>query len=902
MVRVRSSVQPEQFSGSASLDAGILIKALSIDLEIGAHTDISVEGPSPFSLQADLVLNANLPDPLPDYNDKFHYKLTIPEITVNVQNPLVSVSLFSRFTSESKRTSIKNSVHIENPPDIKDDDDVLITPTVNCDINPVLSFEHEMNQNYGFIMYPGGTKTFYVGAVQFKPTLKTVIIREKEKKEEAQWHIVYSTESTAGVKPLIGTWLTDSDPSSPSAPSSKRLQLMTTNPLINTMHSNVIFPLPMIYHESDESHLSQKVLNDYPELVTYNKSGPESICIDFMYSGESIRKNNLTWSGLEFTSENDIIIEKNCLQFVPDMKIIFPEKINTVEIKFCTGNNIEVSAFADYECSLQVATVPKSISDSISLDAGDSSFTCLKFSNIKGGSTIKIKSLCYTTQKAIDDHQLNIKINEANKTLLRPGFLPSGYVFKPGCYYEIETQVQISGWIDESKIKEKNPVIKDFIRQQYQNKIDALPVTPWITYSYFQTEAPPQNLIPYIKWSLPKLQENKVFINDPIQFRFKRGYLKQLFGTDAFRDFQIKAYLKNFEEILLPIPNLKWYFSESCTLFPDEETWHNYLISNQLPDNNNSIDDILSIDMTSIDGYKVNNRYELYIVGMKRPDITEDSQTKNKNVLQISDEYYSGYYNILTSISFTTSRFDSFAKVFSSGVSDGKISSIILRGNISSFVTSNFDNETSGFIEAQNEYYRILVDYEYGIAKSQKDGITLVSKEAVENTKLTLRTAMNSLDEQFRSVALEINSEIFFADIENKLKVYAIKNMNDKIEIIWVKLPEPLKLKINDDSLERFICELSVDSKRIFNADTSQIIFKLSLPVSELSGIKLQAAYIKDFKDDSNTTLNNIPNNHHRYDKPSFKGINPGTKTIEGVTVNTIEDQGIIMESLEIEI
>jgi len=92
----------------------------------------------------------------------------------------------------------------------------------------------------------------------------------------------------------------------------------------------------------------------------------------------------------------------------------------------------------------------------------------------------------------------------------------------------------------------------------------------------------------------------------------------------------------------------------------------------------------------------------------------------------------------------------------------------------------------------------------------------------------------------------------------------------------------------------KFICSLHFESQpinsRIFNSDTFQLIFKLSRSISsnDLSKLKLTVSYIKNFNDDLNPVIfAGIQNNHHRYDRPSFKGLNLGS--IEGTDAETLE-------------
>ncbi len=908
------SAQPEQFSGGAFLDAGIEIKALDFEIEIGAEADISVEGPSPFSLQADLDLHANLPDPLPDYEDTFHYELTIPEVNLQVNSPLASVSLFSRFTTESKNLKIEEDTIIGKQ---NEAEYLSNTPAAGCDINPILSFEHEMNQDYTFIMHPGGLKTYDVGAIRFTPDLEKIIIREKNKNDNSGWKVIYSTVENQN-KPMVGAWLAENDPASPSTPSSRRLQLLTTNPLSNTMHYSGMTGSLMMQLEPDQTHLSEQILEDYPDLMICTQKELLPLCVNFKYSGKPIKLNSIEWSNLNFESSNEIIIDKSCLQSFNDLKVSFPESVIYVEITFCNKiDKLDITTFSapkrnelariikesskkgkihDVTCSIPVKNNTERSSSKIKVTANNNSFDCLIIDS-ENKEGIRIESICYITERAKADFEINRKVCESNKKNIFPPFLQSSSgdpfrdnnIFKPGFYYEIEVETKLDGEVISSRIEES--LVKGIIIDLYQNTLDEVK-TLWKGFAYFQTESPPQNLNPYIKWSLPLSQEDYVFVKDPIQIRFKRGYIKTLFVNNNFAEHKIKIYLKDTDGIFTPVPdvNLNWLSAESSTLFPDEETWQNHLSENQVL-NVFKKDDILNINMNGIEVYKTNSRYELYLVGMKRSDITNDEQAKNKDVLKLGGVFY----NVLSSITFTTSRFDSFHQLISSGVSESnKITPLILSANNTNFNTADFQNLVNNYVNTGSEYYKTLVDYEYGMAKASKDQAVLVSKEAVEHRKLELRNQTDGVNEEFRRIALALNPEILFSDIEVKLTVFALKNTNNTIDFIWIKLPEPQKLKMNNIMLGKFICSLHFESQpvnsRIFNSDTSQLIFKLSRSISsnDLSKLKLTVSYIKNFNDDLNTAVFvGIQNNHHRYDRPSFKGLNLGS--IEGVDAETVE-------------
>ncbi len=591
---------------------------------------------------------------------------------------------------------------------------------------------------------------------------------------------------------------------------------MTTNPLSNTMHYSGMTGNLMMQLEPDQIHLSEQMLEDYPDLMICTQKETLPLCVNFKYSGKPIKRNSIEWSDLIFESSNEIVIEKSCLQYFNDLKVSFPESVIYVEITFCNNiDKLDITTFStpkrkelvriieesskngkvqDITCSIHVRNNTERSSSKIKVTANNNSFDCLVIES-ENKEGIQIESICYITERAKADFEINRKICESNKKNIFPPFLQSSSgdpfrdnnIFRPGCYYEIEVQTKSDGEVIPSNIEDTH--LKNIIIGLYQQSLNELN-TLWTSYSYFQTESPPQNLNPYIKWSLPLNREYYVFVKDPIQIRFKRGYIKTLFGNNNFAEHKIKVYIKDIDGIFTPVPdtNLKWLSAESSTLFPDEETWQNHLSENQVS-NVFKKDDILNINMNGIEVYKNSSRYELYLAGMKRSDITNDEQAKNKNVLKLDGVFY----NVLSSITFTTSGFGSFDQLISSGISESnKIIAAILPANETNFNTADFQNLVNDYVNAESEYYKTLVDYEYGMAKASKDQAVLVSKEAAEHRKLELRNQADRINEEFRRIALALNPEILFSDIGGKLTVYALINTNKNIDFIWIKLPERL--------------------------------------------------------------------------------------------------------------
>jgi hypothetical protein len=913
------SMQPEQFSGSGCIDAGIDISGFGLELEIGAKVDVSVEGPLPFSLQGDLNLYANLPDPLPDYEDTFHFELKIPKVEVKVNNPLIEVSLFSRFTTESKRSTVyEQSINdvLKFRENAKDENGNIISPMVPCDVNPILSFEHEMNQSTSFLMSPEGQKKYYVGALEVTPRLTKVVIRERDKKADSSWKVIYSTV-TSEQKPIIGTWLAESDPSSASRPASRRLQLLTLNPLSNTMHSNGMSGFLMMQSEAESKHLSELILADYPEIICkdYNI---KPHCLDFKFNGKPIISKKIKWSKLNFISDQLMELSGACLKTEKELNIVFPEKVYSVTISFCNKpEKIDIKAsysprkkelkkmideFKNKLSSLDI-NLNKEAKIEISSASSNSvqTITCTEFFERLNLSTkdkegLNIKSICYYTVREKENSEITKNICNSNKSLLAPTaphnqpsysndqFIDNS-IFRPGMYYEIEVESSLSVEVLANRIEESDS--KNYIIDQYISCIEKFPNTI-SSFAYFQTDAPPQNLTPYIKWSIPAAQESNSFIKDPVHIRFKRGYLNTLLDYSVISEYRLKVYLKDTKgNISLITQGISWQTANSSTLFPDEETWNDYLVNNGLVSPIKK-DGILTINLNN-PIYKSNSRYELLFVGIKRNDLTNEEEAKKLDVIKIDGTYY----NLMASKSFKTSRFDSFLNMLKSANTTVRVDiidnipTIWIKPTVEKGSSVKINFNFNDLANAELAYYKGLVDYEYGIIQQQKSDTKLVSKEALEELKILHRKQKDSLDDVFRTKALALNQELFFRDEGNILGVYAI-TFDMKLEYIWVKLPEPIQLKFNQNSIGANEIKLIRIKNRnriysnfkytmLFNSDTTQIIFKLENPIDIqlLSTLKIVFSKIKDHNDDisNGNMFGPNKNTHHRYDRPSLKNM-----------------------------
>jgi hypothetical protein len=931
------SSQPEQFSASGFIDAGITISAVGIELEIGADASLDIEGPAPFSLQADLELYANLPDPLPDYRDDFHYELTIPEVNLDVTNPLASVSLFSRFTSESNESKIHDARSALDMPNKQDaetgylksmTDGIPNVPLVECDVNPVLSFEHEMNQLTSFLMHPGGVKTYEAGIIEFKPTLKKITIEQKKKSSsDGPWSMIYSTNADEAAK-LIGTWLAENDPGSPERPASRRLQLMTTNPLINTMHYSGMEGFVFMQAEADKKHLSEQVVEDYPDLMFCTDGDTKPICVSFNYPGKAITKKTLFWGGIRFKHADGVTVDKSCLVSTTGLEVEFPEQVIDVVITTCTDlKELVIKAFtyptgkklqeliADAAKKNVEPVVKCNVTVEIRVGQNGSKITitssqplaCLKILASKKEG-IQIKSICYKTQKMLDDGAANKLTCEVNKKILTinnttppsPYSINENNLFEPGCYYKITVHIETTGRVKTMK--------EGFIQALYEAALGDVTKTFEIA-SYFQTEAPPQKLDSYVKWSLPYRQSVQQYISDPIFVRFKRNYLKTFFGNPGLSAYNLSAFIQDAKGMMIEC-KIDWSKSaDAGTLFPDEQTWRQHLASNSTAEAINR-DDIIKIELKdpSAKDYKTAGRYEL-IIGFEEPQITTSAsanqwndslknQKKGNAKLKpvMSGVANNKYYRVLHSYSFTTSKFTDFGAMIplpETTAAYGMIAPLVNSNSLTNtFAAAVFNTNVKNWAEAGIKNYFTMIDYDYGMANYTNSGQTLLAKEALEKTKLLLREAKENVDESFRELALSLMPDLLFISATNKIQITALNtasplNQDKKIAFLWIHLPETVQLMISGNISGRNYGNVSVSlttennteiaTDKFYNTDTSQIILQLKQSINLTAAEQrfvILFTITNDFEDDTRDNIfGTVDNKHHRYDRPSLKGI-----------------------------
>lgn len=456
-----------------------------------------------------------------------------------------------------------------------------------------------------------------------------------------------------------------------------------------------------------------------------------------------------------------------------------------------------------------------------------------------------------------------------------------------------------------------------FIQALYEAALDEVTRTFKVA-CYFQTEAPPQKLDSYVKWSLPFHQSVQQYIADPIFVRFKREYIKTFFSNPNLTAYSLTAFIKDAKGIMTEC-KIDWSKdADAITLFPDEQTWRQHLANNSTSAAAKK-DNIIKIELkdpSSSPAYKASGRYEI-IIGFEEPQVNSplagerwnnylQNQRKGNAKLKpvIQGATQNKHYRVLHSFSFTTSKFVNFEAIIpmpeQTTVYGTTLSIVNSNSAARNFRATLFNSKVNNWVEAEIRNYLTAVDYEYGMAVYLVSGQTLLAKEAIEKARLVLRESKDKVDESFRELAMLLKPELLFQPATGKIEITALNtatasNQSKKIEFLWIHLPESIQLKISNTSTDGNFGKITialmtenesmVNTDTFFNTDTSQVIFRLKQPISLGNTEKrfmIHFKIINDFADDTQLTIfNTVDNGHHRYDRPSLKGLSDQTHKLK---------------------
>ena len=281
---------------------------------------MSAEGPIPLQVATEVNVRAELPAPLEPLDQSFEFSWQSTDIPT-VVSPLTEIAVNSRLApagggfKPGPEQDEQHRIHVGSisPGDMQRL--ALASQLVAVDSTPILAFGQAMNSDF-FARHPSGDRQSYrVGPFIFTPRLTSVKLYMHKGSDpwmgtNDDWTLV--AESGNPNLPLPGVWLAESDPQSPTAPSFRRLQLWTDNPLIHTgraagvgatlwMDRSVALRGVDGVEVERKISLAEAVLEDYPDLMQPAPT-PQPVCVDFDAAPNAVIERGSTWrhEGLRF--------------------------------------------------------------------------------------------------------------------------------------------------------------------------------------------------------------------------------------------------------------------------------------------------------------------------------------------------------------------------------------------------------------------------------------------------------------------------------------------------------------------------------------------------------------------------------------------------------------------------
>ena len=225
------------------------------------------------------------------------------------------------------------------------------------------------------------------------------------------------------------------------------------------------------------------------------------------------------------------------------------------------------------------------------ITARDAPFGCVEFTRVE----LLIESICTVTQAEQARAERAEAQAQVNETIFADDEEPMP-VLDPGHYYKLKVQTRTDAVFDLAN-SESDPVTALIYGGIFSDHLPISNVNPLLgfqtgvdlqstnqrTYfhtAYFQTDGPPHQLAPYIKWSSPQHQARRVFRADEFAVRFRRDYLAVLFPEQSA--YALEARLVDGDGRVLTGHTTTWEKAATTTLLPEEQHWLEHV--GQLPD------------------------------------------------------------------------------------------------------------------------------------------------------------------------------------------------------------------------------------------------------------------------------------------------------------------------------
>jgi hypothetical protein len=252
-----------------------------------------------------------------------------------------------------------------------------------------------------------------------------------------------------------------------------------------------------------------------------------------------------------------------CLEAKQDaaLEIRFPDPVREVRLRICSGFR---PSFAARRRSRTLGEVRQAVEDAnrqgvppdlraCSMPVGASAtqdgemwtvvtaegLECLHIENRKDG--LAIREICYLSAAEAERAPRAVEEGTTNSGVSCP--VPD--MLKPGRYYALEMTTAVRGILNFALLDIPSGWLGTAVEEAYRLASGALDFvttsddpTMETTFDrhtiFFQTEGPPSDLRPYVKWSSPGHQDERVFRGNDIVLRFLRSGLREMMEEAPF--------------------------------------------------------------------------------------------------------------------------------------------------------------------------------------------------------------------------------------------------------------------------------------------------------------------------------------------------------------------------------
>lgn len=630
---------PEQFQGDVLLSADIGLQAFGWSCRIAVDADILAEGPDPFSVEADLHLEVELPQPLealdqiPLLGDVFPEVELLPPLEIdlhfewqsppslNPESPLSDVVISSAVSQHqlklaattkpiSSATAVAAARH--SPSEMRKAAEAA--PVAALDAAPILAFAHNMNDATGahFARHPDGhIFDHQLGRLRLEPDLRSIRIYRHRRSDgwtndfTRDWALVASTVAADGSSgpdrmDLYGVWHADVDVSDPVNAAVRRLRLWSTDPFSHTR--GALGPgYGGIAHPVGATVVSQ-FLDDRPDYYV-SETDPVATCVSppAMFGvGDHPNGHRRKDGGITVQLRGPSVVDATltCLRSPKGVDLHFEVPLRGLTIEICNGGIWDLSGgsiSASRPSGGRRVDVPLTVfrgGDRVEVDAATD------FDDMKISGAISVKRICWIT-----DEEHRRAVRAGSQTEINTYVAGAGATEPPILVSDCDYRIEVVASSSAELIPAGGP-LAGALDALYKAALKAMTgddsggTSHFLHEAYFCTQGPPTDLSPYIASTYPATDEKDVLRGDDLAIRFRRPNVHAMFDSDIHR---LKLRLLGPDGRQVPGYETVWAKARSATLHYDERLWLNY--QNLNPDDPNGPlpdDDLLVLRRTAL--------------------------------------------------------------------------------------------------------------------------------------------------------------------------------------------------------------------------------------------------------------------------------------------------------------